>query len=211
MVLELNDEITQNLVVLDEDVTLNLVKQALANSIDPIDIIAQLRAAMELIGQKFAAKEYYISDMIYAAEIFQLSMKLIEPHLKNASTDMLGRVVIGTAKGDIHDIGKNIVVSLLKCAGFEVHDLGTDVPPAKFVEKVRQVKPDIVGLSGLLTTSFEPMVETINLLEKEGLRSSIRIMVGGGPVNEDWAQKAGADIFAKDAVEAVEIARKLCG
>ena len=207
----MSEEITQTLVNLDEDGTLDLVKQAEIKGIDPLEIIGYLRDGMELIGQKFAAKEYYISDMIYAAEIFHQAMKIIEPHLQVASTDILGKVVIGTAKSDIHDIGKNIVVSLLKCAGFEVHDLGVDVPPSVVVEKVREVQPDIVGLSGLLTTSFEPMVETIELLEKEGLRSSIRVMVGGGPVNEEWAQKCKADAYAKDAVEAVNLAKKFCG
>ena len=205
------EEITQTLVNLDEDGTLDLVKQAEIKGIDPLEIISYLRDGMELIGQKFAAKEYYISDMIYAAEIFHQAMKIVEPLLQTISTDILGKVVIGTAQTDIHDIGKNIVVSLLKCAGFEVHDLGVDVPSSVVVEKVREVKPDVVGLSGLLTTSFEPMLETIELLEKEGLRSSVRIMVGGGPVNEEWAQKCKADAYAKDAVEAVNLARKFCG
>ncbi|MHA1279445.1 MAG: cobalamin B12-binding domain-containing protein [Candidatus Helarchaeota archaeon] len=207
----MNEALVTKLVNLDEDATLNVVKKALDESIDPLRLIDQLRDAMEIIGQKFADKEYYISDMIYAAEIFQLAMNLIEPHMKSITTDTLGKVVIGTAQTDIHDIGKNIVVSLLKCAGFEVYDLGTDVPPEQFIQKIKEVNPDIVGLSGLLTTSFEPMVKTIKLIEQEGLRSQVRVMVGGGPVNEEWAKKAGADSYAKDAVEAVELAKKFCG
>jgi methylmalonyl-CoA mutase cobalamin-binding domain/chain len=207
----MSEEITKDLVKLEEDKTLDLVKKAIAENTDPLKIIDRLRDAMQIIGEKFAEKEYYISDMVYAAEIFQLAMNLIEPHMKTNTTEVLGKVVIGTAQTDIHDIGKNIVASLLKCAGFEVHDLGTDVPPEKFVEKVREVQPDIVGLSGLLTTSFEPMVKTIKLLGQEGLRSRIRVMVGGGPVNEEWSKKAGADTYAKDAVEAVELAKKFCG
>ncbi|MHA1129619.1 MAG: cobalamin B12-binding domain-containing protein [Candidatus Helarchaeota archaeon] len=207
----MNEALVTKLVNLDEDATLNVVKKALDESIDPLRLIDQLRDAMEIIGQKFADKEYYISDMIYAAEIFQLAMNLIEPHMKSIATDTLGKVVIGTAQTDIHDIGKNIVVSLLKCAGFEVYDLGTDVPPEQFIQKIKEVNPDIVGLSGLLTTSFEPMVKTIKLIEQEGLRSQVRVMVGGGPVNEEWAKKAGADSYAKDAVEAVELAKKFCG
>ncbi|MHA1650924.1 MAG: cobalamin B12-binding domain-containing protein [Candidatus Helarchaeota archaeon] len=205
------EELSQKLVNLDEDQALTLVKKAISNSIAPLEIIDALRTGMDIIGQKFANKEYYISDMVYAAEIFHLAMDILTPHLQKTSTEILGKVVIGTAKGDIHDIGKNLVVSLLKCAGFQVIDLGVDVPPEKFIEKVKEIKPDIVGFSGLLTTSFEPMAETIELLEKEGFRASVRVMVGGGPVNEEWAKKAKADAYAKDAVEAVELAKKFCG
>ena len=206
----MTEEITQSLVDLKEEETYELIKRALANKVDPIKLIDYLREAMTIVGQKFAVKEYYLTDMVFAAEIFHLSMELIEPHLQK-SADFLGKVVIGTAKGDIHDIGKNIVASLLRCAGFEVFDLGVDVTPQQFLEQIRDIKPDIVGISGLLTTSFDPMLETINLFEKEGIRSSIRVMVGGGPVNEEWAQKVKADAFAKDAVECVNLARKFCG
>ena len=207
----MSEEITQSLVNLEEDKTLDLVKKAINEGTDPIKLIDYLREAMTIVGQKFAEKEYYLTDIVYAAEIFHLSMEIIEPHMQLASTEVLGKVVIGTTQSDIHDIGKNIVASLLKCAGFEVHDLGVDVPPDKFLEKIREVNPDIVGLSGLLTTSFEPMLKTIELLEKEGVRSSVRVMVGGGPVNEEWAQKVKADAFAKDAVECVNLAKKFCG
>ena len=206
----MTQEIINSLVNLEEDKTLDLVKNTV-ESTDPLLLIDALREAMTIVGQKFAVKEYYLTDMVYAAEIFHESMEIIEPKLQQTSADILGKIVIGTAQGDIHDIGKNIVASLLRCAGFEVFDLGVDVPPAKFVEKIKEVNPDIVGLSGLLTTSFEPMLETINLIETEGIRSSIRILVGGGPVNTEWAEKVKADGYAKDAVECVELARKLCG
>lgn len=206
----MTEAIVNSLVNLEEDKTLELVKTALIAS-DPLKLIDALREAMTRVGQKFADKDYYLTDMVYAAEIFHQAMQLIEPTLQQASADILGKVVIGTAQSDIHDIGKNIVASLLRCAGFQVFDLGVDVPPTKFLKKIREVNPDIVGISGLLTTSFEPMLETINLLEKEGVRSSVRVLVGGGPVNEEWAKKVKADAYAKDAVECVNIARKLCG
>jgi dimethylamine corrinoid protein len=206
----LSEEITNTLVNLDEDKTLELVKNALKKT-DPLQLIEALRAGMTIIGEKFEQKDYYLTDMIFAAEIFSGAMNLLEPHIEKITTEVLGKVVIGTAQGDIHDIGKNIVASLLKCAGFEVIDLGVDVPLEKIVETVKKVKPDIVGLSGLLTTSFEPMAQVIERLEKEGLRGSIRILVGGGPVNEEWAQKVKADAFAKDAVEAVKLAKQYCG
>jgi dimethylamine corrinoid protein len=206
----LSEEITNTLVNLDEDKTLELVKNALKKT-DPLQLIEALRAGMTIIGEKFERKDYYLTDMIFAAEIFSGAMNLLEPHIEKITTEVLGKVVIGTAQGDIHDIGKNIVASLLKCAGFEVIDLGVDVPLEKIVETVKKVKPDIVGLSGLLTTSFEPMAQVIERLEKEGLRGSIRILVGGGPVNEEWAQKVKADAFAKDAVEAVKLAKQYCG
>lgn len=204
-------EITQKLVNLEEDDTLDLVKKAVAEGTDPTQLIDSLREAMTIVGEKFAEKVYYLTDMVYAAEIFRLSMEIIEPHIQKTSAEVLGKVLIGTAESDIHDIGKNIVASLLKCAGFEVYDLGVDVPAAKFVEKVKEVQPDIVGISGLLTTSFEPMLKTIELLEKEGVRASIRVMVGGGPVNEEWAEKVKADAYAKDAVECVNLVKKFCG
>jgi dimethylamine corrinoid protein len=206
----LSEEITNTLVNLDEDKTLELVKNALKKT-DPLQLIEALRAGMTIIGEKFERKDYYLTDMIFAAEIFSGAMNLLEPHIEKITTEVLGKVVIGTSQGDIHDIGKNIVASLLKCAGFEVIDLGVDVPLEKIVETVKKVKPDIVGLSGLLTTSFEPMAQVIERLEKEGLRGSIRILVGGGPVNEEWAQKVKADAFAKDAVEAVKLAKQYCG
>jgi 5-methyltetrahydrofolate--homocysteine methyltransferase len=203
-------DITDALVNMKEDEALELVRQAVKDT-DPLEIIDGLRDAMTIVGQKFAEKEYYLTDMVYAAEIFHQAMQLIEPHLKTATTEVLGKIIIGTAQSDIHDIGKNIVASLLRCAGFEVIDLGVDVPPQTFVEKIKEFEPDIVGLSGLLTTSFEPMRTTIELLEREGLRSTVRVLVGGGPVNEEWAQKVKADAYAKDAVEAVAMARKICG
>ncbi|HUX99655.1 MAG TPA: corrinoid protein [Candidatus Deferrimicrobium sp.] len=206
----MSEEVTNALVNLDEDKTLELVKDALKTT-DPLKLIEALREAMTIIGEKFDRKEYYLTDMIFAAEIFDGAIKQLEPHLQKITTEVLGKVVIGTAQGDIHDIGKNIVVSLLKCAGFEVIDLGVDVPPAKIVDTVKKVKPDIVGLSGLLTTSFEPMAKAIAYLENAGLRSSVRVMVGGGPINEEWAQKVKADAYAKDAVEAVKLAKQFCG
>ncbi len=206
----MSQDIINSLVNLEEDKTLDLIKKVVDES-NPLVLIDALREAMTIVGQKFAVKEYYLTDMVYAAEIFHQAMKLIEPKLEQISADILGKIVIGTAKGDIHDIGKNIVASLLRCAGFEVFDLGVDVPPVKFIEKIKEVNPDIVGISGLLTTSFEPMLETIKLIEDAGVRSSIRVLVGGGPVNEEWAQKVKADAYGKDAVECVNIARKFCG
>ncbi|TFG04972.1 MAG: cobalamin-binding protein [Promethearchaeota archaeon] len=205
----MTNEITDALVNLEEDKTLGLVKQAVT-TIDPLKIIDSLRDAMTIVGQKFAVKEYYLTDMVYAAEIFHLSMEIIEPHLKTTG-EVLGKVLIGTAQSDIHDIGKNIVASLLKCAGFQVIDLGVDVAPETFLSKIKEHKPDVVGLSGLLTTSFEPMKVTIDLMEKEGVRSDVRVIVGGGPVNKEWAEKVKADAFAKDAVEGVALVRQFCG
>ncbi|MHA1266792.1 MAG: cobalamin B12-binding domain-containing protein [Candidatus Helarchaeota archaeon] len=197
------------LVNLDEDKTLALVKEAL-NEADPLAIIDDLREAMTIVGQKFAKKEYYLTDMVFAAEIFHQAMQLIEPLLQKNCAETLGKVVIGTAEGDIHDIGKNIVSSLLRCAGFEVIDLGVNVSPKTFLNTIRETQPIVLGLSGLLTTSFEPMRATIELLEKEGLRNSVKVIVGGGPVNKEWAQKIKADAYAKDAVEAVSLIRQFC-
>lgn len=163
------------------------------------------------MGRRFDRNEYFISALIMSAEIFKEAAKLLEPEISRVHQHKaLGKVVIGTVEGDIHDIGKNIVVTFLESAGFNVCDLGVDVSPSKFISKVKETKPDILGLSCLLTPGFEPMKSTIRKLSEVGLRKRLKVIIGGAAdavVTTDWVGKLGADAFARDSVEGVQLAK----
>ncbi|RLI44307.1 cobalamin-binding protein [Candidatus Bathyarchaeota archaeon] len=165
------------------------------------------------IGDKFGRGEIFLSELIMSAEAAKAAMEVIVPEIRKGEKKVgyLGRVVIGTVAGDIHDIGKNIVAALLTAEGFEVIDLGVDVPTEKFIDKVRELKPDILGLSALLTTTMPVQREVIEALKKAGLRDSVKVMVGGAPVTAEWAQEIGADAYGADALDAVKKAKQLLG
>jgi len=162
---------------------------------------------MEIVGEKYENGEYFLAELIMAGETMKEGMKVLEPHLKGGEVKKVGKVVIGTVKGDLHDIGKNIVVTLLNAAGFEVVDLGVDVSPEKFVEAVKQNNPDIVGISALLTTTMTEMGNVIKALKEAGLRDRVKIIIGGAPITLEYAEKIGADAAARDAVEGVNICK----
>jgi len=162
---------------------------------------------MEIVGEKYENGEYFLAELIMAGETMKEGMKVLEPYLKGGEARVLGKVVIGTVKGDLHDIGKNIVVTLLTAAGFEVIDLGVDVPPEKFVEAVKKNNPDIVGMSALLTTTMIEMENVIKVLKEAGLRDKVKIIIGGAPITQEYAEKIGADAAARDAVEGVNICK----
>ena len=196
---------------LDKDSVIEIVNQELKSGKDPLEIIEELRKGMEIVGEGFEKLERFLMDLIWAAEIFKDAAGLIMPKIKEEMKDIptKGKVLIGTVKGDIHDIGKNLVMALLECAGFEVLDLGVDVAPEVFVEKIREYKPQVVGMSGLLTASIDFMQETIKAIEKEDLRKELRIMVGGGVVGDQWTKgKVDADASVTSAVEGVKLAEK---
>jgi len=208
--MSLKDELFESVVELEEHKAYDLVKQLLEENNDPKVIIDVLRKAVEDIGEKFNKKEYFLTELVMAGEIFQQSAKILEPALK-ADADKeknKGVVVIGTVKGDVHDIGKNIFVTLLKSAGFEVFDLGVDIPPQDFVNKVKETNADVVGYSGLLTVALETMKETTEALKTEGLRDKVKIIIGGLPTDEMWMKEAGADAFTDNAFEGVKIVKK---
>ena len=204
-------EIKESLIALDMDKTLELVKKAVESNYRVIDIINSMAEAMKVIGEKFESGEYFVADLIIASDIFKEAMKILEPLiLKNREfVKPIGVVVIGTVEGDIHDIGKNLVATMLRANGFEVIDLGVDVPPQKFVDAVKKYKPDIVAMSALLTSTMVNMRKVIEALEKEGLRDKVKIIVGGAPVTEKFAKEIGADAYGENAVKAVEICKKL--
>jgi 5-methyltetrahydrofolate--homocysteine methyltransferase len=168
-------------------------------------------AAMREVGKLFENREYYLPEMLIAARAMQAGLKLLKPNLADTGVKATGRVIIGTAFGDLHDIGKNLVGMMLEGAGFEVIDLGTDVKPEAFVKAVREHKPDIVAISALLTTTMPYMEATIKALEAAGVREEVKVMIGGAPITEEYARMIGADGFGGDASLAVKAAWSLIG
>jgi methanogenic corrinoid protein MtbC1 len=197
---------------LREDDALRIAEEQLQGGTDPLEVVAACREAMDVIGQRFADGEAFIPELIMAGEIMQGITAKLKPFLKaEASGEKLGTVVMCTVQGDIHDIGKDIVVTMLDIAGFNVIDLGVDVPVAKVVETVRESKAQVLGLSGLLTVAFESMKATVAAIEAAGLRGDVKIMLGGAPVTDAVVEYAGADAWGKDAVVAVDLAKSWVG
>ena len=196
---------------IDEDLTgtpgvVELTQSALDNNI-PLDVIVTqgLTAGMEVVGEKFATKEYFIPDMLASAEAVGAAMDILKPLLEAANVETKGKFAIATVKGDIHDIGKNIVTILLRGAGYEVQDLGIDVPIEKIMETVREEKPDYLGLSALLTTTMVNMGEVIEALKENGLRDKVKILIGGAAVSNEYAREIGADAYCVDGFHAVKV------
>lgn len=208
----MNDEILKNLSLklesLDIEGTLEGVKRALSQKIPPFDILENgVSPGMEKIGEKFERKEYFLSELAFAAHIVKMAMDLLNPYFESSKEGRLGKFLIGTVKGDLHDIGKNIVSTMLTGAGFEVYDLGIDVPDEKFLMKALEIQPDFVGMSSLLTTTMLNMKNVIKLFQEKGIRGKVYIFVGGAAVTQTFADKIGADGYAKDALECVQKAR----
>ena len=192
------------------DQTAGLATDALNSGANPKDIISQvLQPAMTTVGEKFSSGEFFLPDMLLAARAMNNALAILKPLLADTEMPTLGKVVIGTVKGDIHDIGKNIVATFLSGVGFEVVDLGEDVPDDKFVEAVKENKADILGLCALLTTTMPSLSTVIKALEAAGIRSSIKVIVGGAPVTRDFAARIGADAYAHDGGEAARVCKEL--
>ncbi len=185
---------------------LELTQSALDKKMSPETIIAQgLTAGMQVVGDKFATKEYFIPDMLASAEAVGEAMEILKPYLEASNVATKGKFVIATVKGDIHDIGKNIVSILLRGAGYEVNDLGIDVPVERIVDVVRQDKPRFLGLSALLTTTMLAMGETIEALKENGLRERVKVLIGGAAVSDEFAREIGADAYCVDGFQAIEV------
>ncbi len=196
----------------DREKTVELTKEALDGGANPQDIIAQgLQAGMAAVGEKFSSGEYFLPDMLMAARSMKAALEVLQPALEQTGIPTIGRVVIGTVEGDMHDIGKNVVATFLSGNGFEVFDLGLNVPVQKFIDEVKEKKPDILGMSALLTTTMPVMGKVIKSLEEEGLRSSLKVIVGGAPVTQDYANYIGADGYAHDGGRAVPVCKQLLG
>ena len=185
-----------------------LVEEALEAGMDPKVILNEgLIDGMSIVGAKFKENEIFVPEVLVAARAMTAGLSVLEPKLVEAGNEPVGKAVIGTVKGDLHDIGKNLVAVMLKGAGFEVVDLGTDVAPESYIEKAEEVGADIIAMSALLTTTMPEMKEVIEVLEEKGLRNKYIVMVGGAPVTADYAQKIGADYFTPDAGSAAEVAK----
>jgi 5-methyltetrahydrofolate--homocysteine methyltransferase len=187
------------------------VQAALDAGLAPLTILDDsMIPAMQQVGRRFECGEYYIPELMIAARAMQDGIAVLQPHLVETHVRSVGKVLLGTVLGDLHDIGKNLVALMLQGAGFEVHDLGINLPPDKFVQAVRATAPDIVGLSALLTTTMPQLKLTIDALQAAGLRARVQVMVGGAPVTAEYAHLIGADGFAPDASRAVAVALSLC-
>ena len=192
-----------------EEEALKLVSEMVESGSDPMAILDATREAMDLVGQRYNAGTYYLPELVLAGEMMNQIMDLVKPKLAGAQeVKRHGKVVIGTVEGDIHDIGKDIVAFMLDANGFEVLDLGVDVPSQKFVDAIQDFQPQVVGLSGFLTLAFDAMKDTVAAIESAGLRDKVKIMIGGGQVNEEINEYAGADGYGKDAMAGVSLAKK---
>jgi corrinoid protein of di/trimethylamine methyltransferase len=194
----------------DSRTAVAVTKDAIDSGANPMELVTKYMVpAMDEVGRRFECEEYFVPELLLAARAMKGSLELIRPLLAEAGAQPVGRVVIGTVKGDLHDIGKNLVASMLEGAGFEVSDLGADVAPQKFVDAVKDKRADIVALSALLTVTMPMMKTTIAALNEAGIRSQVKIMVGGAPVTEHYAKEIGADGFSENAGSAVSLARSL--
>lgn len=187
-----------------------LTADALGAGADPLQLVNQFMSpAMDEVGARFERSEYFVPELLLSARAMKAGMELLRPLLASRGTEPVGRVVIGTVKGDLHDIGKNLVAALLEGGGFEVHDLGVNVPPEKFIDAVKLYDAQILGMSALLTTTMLSMKGPIAALETAGLRDTVKVIVGGAPITRDFAREIGADGYGANAVEAVAIAKEL--
>jgi corrinoid protein of di/trimethylamine methyltransferase len=200
--------------VLDGDArtAVDVTKRAIAEDVDPLELISgTMVPAMDEVGRRYEAEEYFVPELLLAARAMKGSMELIRPLLAERGAQPTGRVAIGTVQGDLHDIGKNLVASLLEGGGFEVIDLGADVAPERFIEAIRERGAKIVCLSALLTVTMPSMRSTIEALKAAGVRDQVKVLIGGAPVTQEYADEIGADGYGENASVAVALARRLCG
>ncbi len=208
----MSQQLVDALAEMREDEALALVEALVKSGTPPLAILDDVRAAMDVIGKRYEEGIYFLPELMLAGEMMNQIMKIVRPRLgESAEAEHLGKVVIGTVKGDIHDIGKDIVAFMLKVSGFEVLDLGVDVPAQKFVEAIKMFRPQVVGLSGFLTLAFDQMKATVEAVEKAGLRDQVKIMIGGGQIDEAVKDFVGADAYGKDAMAAVKLAKGWIG
>jgi corrinoid protein of di/trimethylamine methyltransferase len=209
---ELYDGMAQSVIDGEVEEASQLARQAIEAGIDPLDAINEgFVKGLDHVGEEFGCGEMFLPDLVLAAEAMKAAVAVLEPELERTGQEraVLGRVVIGTVAGDIHDIGKTLVATMLSASGFQVYDLGVDVDVAAFAQKAREVNADIVGVSSLLTTTMVKQRDVIEALEDLGLRPQVKVMVGGAPVTQSWAAEIGADGYSEDAMGAVQLAKTL--
>jgi len=201
-------ELTQVVGDLNEDRLLEMLNEFVAGNPTPEEAQAVVNACqqgMAIVGDLFESGEYFVGDLIFAGELLTESIEILKPVIGSGSSTKIGKIVLGTVEGDLHDIGKNIFRSMAEAAGFEVFDLGIDQKPAAFIEKIKEVKPDIVGMSGVLTLALDSMKKTVDEMKKAGVRDNVKIIIGGNPVTKEACITIGADAFTSNAAEGVKI------
>ena len=205
-------DLTNSLADLKEDEVIAIVREKLDKNEDPMKILNEAGRGMEIVGKRFSESKYFIPDLVYSGEILKRINELVKPKLSGeGEVKKGGKVIVGTVAGDIHDIGKDIVVFMLDVSGFEVNDLGIDVPVQKFVDAIKETNAPVVGMSGFLTLAFESMKETVDAIKEAGLREKVKVMIGGGQITDEVVKYTGADAFGKDAMAGVTLARKWTG
>jgi trimethylamine corrinoid protein len=208
----MSEQLINHMADMMEEEAVSLAKELLAAGTPPTEILDACRAAMELVGSRFEAGEYFLPELILAGEMLKTISAEVKPYMTAGhEVRKVAPVIVGTVQGDIHDIGKDIVVFMLDVNGFEVHDLGIDVPPQAFIDKIVETKAPVVALSGFLTLSYDSMKETVEAIKAVGLRDKVKIMIGGGTVDDQVRQYAGADGFGLDAMAAVNLAKSWTG
>lgn len=211
---ELFKKMAQSIIDGDSDASVELANQAVAENIDPIQAITEgFVVGVNVVGDAFANGDAFLPELVMAGEAMKAAVTALEPEMARRGTErkMLGKIVLATVEGDIHEIGKSLVGTMLSASGFQVFDLGVDVASAKIIAKVKEVDADIVAMSALLTTTMVKQKEVIDDLDKEGLRRKVKVMVGGAPVTRDWVQRIEADGYSEDAIGAVNVAKGLMG
>jgi methanogenic corrinoid protein MtbC1 len=205
-------DLSKALADLKEDEAVAIVQEKLKAGADPMGILAEASKGMETVGARFSKGEYFIPDLVYSGEILKKINELVKPKLKGGTGAKTGgKVIIATVAGDIHDIGKDIVVFMLDVSGFEVYDMGVDVPVQKIVDKIKETGAKVVGLSGFLTLAYDSMKQTVDAIKAAGLRDKVKIMIGGGQMSDEIKKYTGADAYGKDAMAGVSLAKGWIG
>ncbi|WP_432663830.1 corrinoid protein [Wukongibacter baidiensis] len=204
------NEISEGVIKGNQNLVKEKVQELIDNGTDPLEIINQgLMAGMNIVGARFKEGDMFVPEVMIAARAMGAGIALVKPLINDADVSNAGKVVIGTVKGDLHDIGKNLVTMMIESAGFNVVNIGIDISPEKFAEAIKEHDPDIVGMSAMLTTTMTQMKETIDHLKNEGLRDSVKVIVGGAPVTQQFAEEIGADGYSADASSAAELCKEL--
>lgn len=207
---ELLNSLAENVVDMEEDLVVEVANEYLKEEFDPLEGIEKgLSVGMQRAGELYEEEEYYIPEILLCSDAMTTGIDILKPHIKKNDKDKRGKVVMGVVQGDTHDIGKNIVKIMLETAGFEVYDLGRDVPMSSFIEEAKRVDADIIAMSTLMTTTMDNMQVLIEDLKAQGIREKFKVMIGGGPISESYAKKIGADGYSASATTAVELAKKL--
>ena len=208
----MSEKLVDAIVNMKEDEAVSITNELIEGGEDPVKILAACREAVGVVGKRFEEGTYFLPELIMAGEMLSEISKIVKPKLQGAQeSKKAGKVLIGTVEGDIHDIGKDIVTFMLDVNGFDVLDLGIDIPPAKFVEAIKDFQPEVVGLSGFLTLAFDSMVETVKAIKDAGLRDKVKIMIGGGQIDEVIKEYTGADAYGLDAIAAVNLTKGWIG